>query len=171
MKIIKPDGISPPSKYYTGVGSRNTPPDILELMFLIAKKFGPDYFLRSGGAAGADLAFEKGAMFANIYYAKDATEATMGLVSKYHPAWHRCSFFARQLHGRNALQVLGDNLSTPSKFLICWTPDGAKTHMERTRETGGTGTTISIASAYGVPVYNLGNKGDFEMISSWIRRA
>jgi hypothetical protein len=159
-----------PSKYYTGVGSRNTPSDILQFMYLIAKKLGPDYFLRSGGAMGADLAFEGGAVFANIYYADDATATTMEMASQYHSAWHKCSFFARKLHGRNVLQILGDDLQTPSEFVICWTPDGATSHQERSIETGGTGTAISVASAYGVPVYNLRKKEHFEMINNWVRR-
>lgn len=48
-------------KFYTGIGSRNTPEDILEIMsdlaFIFHKK---GWTLRSGGADGADLAFEEG---------------------------------------------------------------------------------------------------------------
>lgn len=48
-------------KFYTGIGSRNTPEDILEIMsdlaFILHKK---GWTLRSGGADGADLAFEEG---------------------------------------------------------------------------------------------------------------
>jgi hypothetical protein len=66
-----------------------------------------------------------------------------------------CKPYVRKLHGRNAFQILGLSLNTPSKYCICWTPDGATTHMERVRRTGGTGTAISIADAYKVPVVNL----------------
>lgn len=51
------------SKYYTGVGSRDTPPDILSLMERVAEKLSFEgWVLRSGGAAGADLAFQRGAL-------------------------------------------------------------------------------------------------------------
>ena len=47
--------------YWTGVGSRETPPEIVQLMGTIARgltKVGG--ILRSGGATGADSAFEAG---------------------------------------------------------------------------------------------------------------
>lgn len=48
-------------KYYTGVGSRETPPDILTLMTALGKKLVSEgWTLRSGGALGADAAFEFG---------------------------------------------------------------------------------------------------------------
>ena len=48
-------------KPYTGVGSRETPPDIYELMQKIGYRLSLDGFtLRSGGAYGADQAFELG---------------------------------------------------------------------------------------------------------------
>ncbi len=55
-------------KFYTGVGSRETPSDILELMervgFALASQ---GWTLRSGGAVGADQAFENG-MFRCVGY-------------------------------------------------------------------------------------------------------
>ena len=145
-----------PLIYYTGVGSRNTPPHILAIMTNLATKLSTNnYVLRSGGAKGADSAFEKGALWYEIYYANDATEKSIALAGQYHPKWNACKDWARKLHGRNAFQVLGDDLNTPSSFVICWTKDGAISHAERALTTGGTGTAISIASAHGIPVYNL----------------
>lgn len=49
------------SKAYAGIGSRQTPPAILEIMREIAVyMYERDYVLRSGGADGADTAFEGG---------------------------------------------------------------------------------------------------------------
>lgn len=48
-------------KYYTGVGSRETPEHILELMRKTGKALASQgWTLRSGGAKGADQAFEAG---------------------------------------------------------------------------------------------------------------
>lgn len=53
-------------KIYTGVGSRQTPPGICKLMVLIAGLYAArGWTLRSGGADGADLAFESGCDLAN----------------------------------------------------------------------------------------------------------
>jgi hypothetical protein len=150
-------------KYYTGVGSRSTPPHILTMMGFIANKLSNEgYVLRSGAAKGADTAFENSAgANKQIFVANHATPASMDIASKFHPAWHRCSTYAKKLHGRNSFQVLGPQLNQPSQFLICWTPDGCKSHKTRKYETGGTGTAISIADAYGTFVYNLANMEDY----------
>lgn len=101
-----------------------------------------------------------------IYLKSDATPESMAMAGKFHPVWNAkkkdgspvVSDFAKRLHGRNPFQVLGRNLATPSEFLICWTPDGCTKHSERRFETGGTGTAISIASVYNIPVHNLQNE-------------
>jgi hypothetical protein len=156
-------------KYYTGVGSRKTPPEIRLLMTKIAKKLSATHMLRSGGAIGADQAFEAGAgSNKKIYVASDATEAAKTVAAKYHPVWYRLSDFVKKLHGRNAFQVLGDDLATPSKFLVCWTPDGCVSHETRALRTGGTGTAISIASENGVTVFNLAIVSHRERLEKWV---
>ena len=50
------------TKFYTGIGSRQTPKDILNLIEDVAFKLASKgYILRSGAAKGADTAFEDGA--------------------------------------------------------------------------------------------------------------
>lgn len=144
-------------RYYTGVGSRETPQEILSIMTRIARCLKDrGYILRSGGAIGADSAFAAGADGAvEVWRPEHATDLAQEIASKYHPVWGRLNPYVRKLHGRNVFQVLGYDLSTPSEFLICWTPDGCTSHAQRSIKTGGTGTAISIASAYGVTVSNL----------------
>lgn len=158
---------------YTGIGSRSTPYDILIIMTKIAQwleKKG--YILRSGGAKGADKAFENGVVNVNnkeIFYANDANNEARQIAKRYHPAWHRMSNYAKNLHGRNAFQILGNNLNDPVDFVICWTPDGAETHNERCYETGGTGTAISIANQNGIRVFNLANAGSIDELRTFLK--
>lgn len=155
---------------YTGVGSRKTPPEILAVMTRLAEKLRAfTYVLRSGGAIGADQAFERGAgTRKNIFYAEDATPEAIAMASKFHPAWDRCSDYAKRLHGRNMMQVLGASLSEPSAFLICWTPDGAVKGSDCSIKTGGTATAIRAASAHGVPVYNMHRMEHLEMVTNYL---
>ena len=157
--------------YYTGVGSRDTPPDILILMEAIARKMASfGFWLRSGGAIGADSAFERGAgMNKQIFYANDATAQAMAIAAKFHPKWNRCSPFARKLHGRNAFQILGPNLNDPTQYCICWTPDGCISHATRQYATGGTGTAISIADYYKVLIVNLAIPEHFKVWDEWAK--
>lgn len=143
-------------KYYTGVDSRQTPKEVLELMTKIAVYLDKEgYILRSGGADGADKAFEKGSTHREIYKANDATIEAMEMAAKYHGNWFACSPYAKKLHGRNVFQVLGRDLKTPSEFVVCWTQDGCEKHEDRSFITGGTGTAISVASEHGITVWNL----------------
>jgi hypothetical protein len=147
-------------RYYTGIGSRQTPPTALEAMTVAAtalEKAG--YTLRSGGAAGADTAFEAGVKNKEIYLPwpgfngrtspfHSPTSAAFEMAEWIHPAWERCSSGARCLHARNCHQVLGLDLQTPSEFVLCWTPGG--------EVVGGTATALRIAAIRNIPIYNMG---------------
>ena len=153
---------------YTGIGSRKTPQDIIYQMEDIAKYLcSSGYTLRSGGAQGADAAFERGADEAcsrkEIFLPSDEIpDEAFEIAALHHPTWGGLPPFVKRLHSRNVQQVLGKNLDLQSKFVICWTPDGAESVT--TKETGGTGQAIRIANAYNVPVYNLANEGRFDEI-------
>ena len=161
---------------YTGVGSRETPTVMLGVMFSTARVLARErYILRSGGAGGADLAFEKGCGDIgkkDIYlpwpkfngsesglFTPSAT--AFRIAEEFHPAWDRLSNAARKLMARNTHQVLGYDCQHPSKLLICWTKDGGP--------TGGTGQAIRIANHYGIPVFNLYNTEDLVALSQWFR--
>lgn len=146
-------------KIYTGIGSRETPADVLTLMTRIAQIMARNgYTLRSGGAAGADEAFETGAgPHKEIYIPWPGFNGSLSglypsdeafvIAERFHPAWHRCRRGAKALHARNVHQVLGQDLKTPTSLVICWTMDGLG--------GGGTGQAIRIATAYHVPVHDL----------------
>jgi len=140
-------------KYYSGIGARKTPVNILDMMQTLSSKLEKEGFiLRSGGADGADTAFERGVEDPNhalIYTAQDLTPDAMQLTSKFHPAWNKCSDYVKKLHARNTLIILGRDLKTPASFIVCWTQDA--------QVIGGTGQGIRIAQAYNIPVFNLAN--------------
>lgn len=149
---------------YTGVGSRATPQETLDFITDIATQLAQDGFtLRSGGAIGADHAFELGCKHAHgdavIYRPEHVTgqygRLALDMARVLHPAWSRCSTYVQKLHARNMFQVLGSNLDTPSQCVICWTPDGAVRADECTRVTGGTAMAIRCATMHNVPVINL----------------
>jgi len=147
-------------KIYTGIGSRETPDDILFEMSRIAKFYG--YKLRSGGASGADIAFERGCDEFHgekeiyIPWCKfngssskmfSITLKALEMAEKFHPNWAALSQPAKLIMARNCYQVLGQDLETPTELVICWTKDG--------KASGGTGQAIRIANHYEIPVLNL----------------
>jgi len=165
-------------KYYAGIGSRETPPEILNYFTLLAKYLAKHkYVLRSGGARGADKAFEAGCDAANgqkeIYLPWKGFEGSDSplivsdpnafiIASKYHPKWMSLSAGAKKLQARNTHQVLGWDLNTPSDFIICWTRNGSG--------AGGTGQAIRIAEAYNIPVFDTGKYRSIDDIKVAIKK-
>lgn len=149
--------------YYAGIGSRQTPSEMLktmtELAELLAKK---GYTLRSGGAAGADQAFEKGSgSNKEIFLPRsDLPIWTIAFTMLYHPRPESLSTYAWQLMNRNAMQILGTDGNTPVDFVVCWTKDG--------KASGGTGQAIRIAKSLDIPVYNLYNNKEVSELANRI---
>jgi hypothetical protein len=171
---------------YTGIGSRETPHEVLGLMTVLGWQLALDgWTLRSGAAPGADTAFERGALAAlkeegvvrpEIYlpwkgfenrdsaYSNDPSDRAMELAQKFHPAWGSLTQGMRKLHARNVHQILGHNVDAPhlSTFVICWTKDG--------KGGGGTGQALRIARHYGIKeVYDLANREDQDKMREWLR--
>lgn len=159
-------------RHYAGVGSRETPPDVLNLMWRLAGLLAGSHVLRSGAADGADTAFETGALdrrgTVEIYLPwkgfngnasplYDVTPEAMRMASTAHPRWEHLGQGPQKLHARNCYQVLGQDLKTPGEFVLCWTADGCESAKTRRQGTGGTATAIVLAERHGIPVFNLCN--------------
>lgn len=166
--------------HYTGVGSRKTPTPIKMRMQTMARSLArAGVVLRSGGAAGADLAFERGCdkergpkeiylpwedfgddcerddlssffVFGPRNPGSRLLERAEQIASSVHPAWDNLNVSVQLLHTGNVFQVLGHDLETPSRFLICWTPGG--------KLRGGTRTALLVAARHRVPCFNLGSR-------------
>lgn len=182
-------------RYYTGIGSRETPRDILKLMEDIAFKLASkDYILRSGAAPGADAAFENGAKA----YADNIDErVTLGQI--YIP-WD--SFTSYDDYYKDWYKVL-DRMSTKIQAYQlaeqthpAWKKcsKGAKAlHARNTYQIlgpllnnpssflicwakldkhgnikGGTATAWNLAQKYNVPCFNLFNEDDKKRLMNFV---
>ena len=140
-----------PIKYYAGIGSRKTPEKVLKQLTLLAQYLEKrNYILRSGGAIGADKAFEAGSTHNEIFRQNNATLEAQEIAGKFHPFWSNCNDYTKKLMARNIMILLGKNLNTPVEFVLCWT-DAPKSAW------GGTNFGILVAKAYKIPVFNLYN--------------
>lgn len=159
------------NKSYAGVGSRETPHDVCLLFERVATYLAKqNYILRSGGAEGADQAFECGCDKAKgkkeIYLPWSNFEGSKSklvvkdamafeIAKNYHPGWEYLSQGAQKLQARNSHQILGKILNNPVEFVICWTKGG--------KGSGGTGQAIRIARGYEVPIFDAGLYKDVEL--------
>lgn len=168
--------------FYSGVGSRETPQHVQDTMRTVAAELGArGWTLRSGHAEGADSAFELGAFGRSkeIYLpwngfngrhfgvddainpaALDNYKQAMVYAEHFHPAWEKCSRGARGLHTRNIYQILGQDLNTPVKCVVCWTKDG--------KSSGGTGQALRLAEYLEIPVFNLHDPAKLEELADYI---
>lgn len=189
-------------KFYAGIGSRDTPPQILAHMTAIAhtlrgagtrleadprlddeimvRVIGPSIWLRTGGAKGADAAFERGAgVWAHIYLPwngfitpeppgeepvtytpiihDEPSPEALAMAAEFHPAWGHCTDGARLLLARNCHIILGDDLKTPVWRVICWTPEASLNGANDKGYplSGGTNHALRIAAAHKITVTNL----------------
>lgn len=149
------------SRVYAGIGSRETPANVLGYMRSCAAQLERlGYTLRSGGASGADTAFANGCKSKTIYRADDATPAAIKTVARFHPAPHLLTPFVTRLHARNAMILLGHDLNDPVQFVLCWTPGG--------RVTGGTGQGLRIALHHKIPIVNMATPGWQSLLTSLV---
>ncbi len=161
-------------KYYTLIGSRKTPDNILTLLANVATKLDEQgWTVRSGGANGADNCadhvvkkevylpwngfnghykdHEKGYI---VYSDLQRIHEASAHASLHHKYWKTTKKESvKHLHRRNMHQVLGNTLSSKSSFVVVWAePDNERGegHVQ-----GGTGSAVSLALSFDIPVYNL----------------
>ena len=163
-------------KVYAGIGSRETPSAVLAVLEALASVLArAGFVLRSGGAPGADTAFEDGADRGGgakeIYLPWKGfngnrsercvlPEEAFALAEEFHPLGRglRTKQAVHKLMARNCQQILGQKLDSPVGFVVCWTAGG--------RLLGGTAQALRIAAARGIRVSNLGNGATLREITS-----
>lgn len=171
-----------PSMHYAGIGARETPAVVKEIMLSVARQlWRSGYTLRSGGV-GADFAFEIGTPENKIlilgdqaWVSKPSVVGEVGSgfarkveympgdaffmeskVREHHPEPFRLNGAARKRMRAGALRVLEykrPGLELPQvDFVLCWTPDGS---IDGGGRPGELGHVLRLAQHYGIPVFNL----------------
>lgn len=184
----RPGLMADPGRFYAGIGSRETPENMLDLMERLARRLAEQgWVLRSGGASGADTAFGRGAPVGMRqlflpwprFNGRSAQQpdclmpadpdAAMKIAAEHHPAWHRLSDPARRLMARNACQVLGERLDAPSRFVVCWAKNPERDQSGRIRDVaGGTGLAVRIAYSRGIDVIHLADHSHLARIERFL---
>lgn len=165
-------------KYYAGIGSRSCPLNICDAMTQLATTLNNiGYTLRSGNAISADQAFAKGVFDEksqiwlpwkefnfdfqllrrkHTYKVIQVNDSVaFESIDKFHPSPKRLGLQGVKLMARNYRQIVG--LGEPnSQFVLCWTTEG--------REVGGAAQAIRIARHFSIPVYNLYDMTDIQIL-------
>ena len=160
------------TKYYAGIGSRETPRDILEVMTKVATILNREgWILRTGDAKGADAAFRTGASNKQVYTIKSLSQISKEMCDicyndliTLHPNVNAVMRkpWAKEYLMRDFLQVRGYHPNdTLSSFIICWTKDAGL--------NGGTAQAMRLAHKLGIDIYNLADKSTLQLILKFIQ--
>lgn len=169
-------------KYYTGIGSRDVPTIVNKVLIELGTKLAlAGYCLRSGGADGCDTAFQQGvensgvqiSKYQEIYLPWDnfngmRANSSLGylvpktnslateLTHKHHPRGNQLRPGVLKLMNRNAFQILGSDMNTPSDFVVCYATNPRFDYKDRIYDVaGGTGQAVRIAYSLGIEVFNI----------------
>jgi O-acetyl-ADP-ribose deacetylase (regulator of RNase III) len=173
---------TPAGPTFAGIGARATPEASLKKLKAVSKILaGKGFVLRSGGADGADSYCEAGADAGggakeiylpwsgfndrkpdgNSVFAEVGPEHEK-IAENYHPKWSKLKPGSRKLMARNASQMLGRDLKSPSSVVLCWTKGG--------EPVGGTGQALRMAKDMGIESVNLGDPRIMKMNPEAIAR-
>lgn len=164
-------------KYYAGVGSRETPDDVLLLMIRLGRTLADvGYTLSSGDAIGADRAFWFGATLSprhaevgcRIYLHKDGYQGRFNnpkigflVATQFRETWDKAEAIASAarggfyglgpggiaLHTRNVFQIYGHTLRAKVGSVYYWGLPKGKTE----KVNGGTNTALQLAIKANLP--------------------
>ena len=150
-------------------GNPDAPPEIIERMIQIAKRLeAMEFTVRIGGMQGIEDAIEKAIEKKEVHLPfKDfdqkqskftyVSERATAVAKMFFPNWDAMKKGVQLFLAKNARVLMGQRVDSPALFFVCWTQDGVESFKDTTNRTGFTGHSIAIASALGIPIFNLGN--------------
>ena len=186
-----------PTMTYAGIGSRETPQEILDLMTKAAEYLdGLGYTLRSGAADGADTAFEKGATKKEIFKGFDAAgETEVKIAHEIHPdlkgameASKNKKIKAKLAEGatKEEAEKSGERSAWAVQNLMARntnqvfgknlnsTSDFVLFYAKETdnplRPKGGTGQAVEMARRKGIPTINMADANWRDQLSAVIKK-
>lgn len=155
-----PAKLDKPTMTYAGIGSRETPAEVLAQMTEVARELERRGYTLNTGVSfknkkeGADEAFYKGtALLYNLFSPEKQGSRTreQAIAKEVHPNPSALTEGALKLMARNTNQVFGDNLSTPVDFVLFY----AKETNNPLRPQGGTGQAVEMARRKGIVTINM----------------
>lgn len=154
---------------YAAISNENAPANVIEQFKSIAIDMeNRGYTMRTSGNKGVEEIIEVVAQNKEIYipwkkfndresqYCK-VDKSAIDLVGTLHPSFQDLKDSVKAIIGRYAHVILGKDLKSPVRCVVCWTEDGVESAKDKTAKTGYCGTPIQIASNARIPVFNLKN--------------
>ena len=157
--------LQPPVRAYAGFGSWNTPAHIVVVIESLGRALAEaGWTLRTGGAAGAESAFERGCDAVGgrkelVGRPADIESASAQFWPETLLPWAQLSANTRALLAQSACQILGPDLDAPAKFLAYWkSTDGRSFEIDH---------ALQIAAAHAVPCVRIEHPINLSRLVDW----
>ncbi len=183
------------TRFYAGIGARNTPRNIQDIMTRLATKLEKDgWILRSGAAEGADSAFERGVINpqanAEIYlpWYKFPTQAkdprVLPRIAGSQPQFINYQTLPTAQAARQTVSVYHPNSAGKPDWWFDLMARNAMQVLGRDLKTpatmviaftkdgqvvGGTGQALRMAQKLQIPIRNLGNPQTLASVQDYLR--
>lgn len=164
---------------YAGIGNEDAPDPVLRQMEKLSVDLDMGgWTVRCDGGKGPSEIFEKttthelylpwnnfnGKQNSVCKVSKEANDLT----KQFHPSFESLKDSIKAIVSRHAHVILGKDLKSPVKFVVCYSGDGAESGKERSAKTGYMSIPIAIASAQRIPIFNLKNEGALARLEAFL---
>ena len=163
---------------YSGIGHRNTPEKVRDMMTSIGSQLAQmGFILRSGNAIGADQAWEEEVTrkMKEIFIINRKHSCPFGIIPKF--TQEQWDFVVRHYHGgetdfikqseyvqqlflRNLNILCGKHLDDKVDFVAYW--------HEGEHCDGGTGHTVAMAKTLEIPCFNIWSEKDQQAMDEFV---
>jgi hypothetical protein len=155
-----PSKSATPTMTYAGIGSRETPKEVLDKMTEVSKYLESQGYTLNTGVTfqgkeeGADAAFSRGTTKKNLFSPENQGGRTKekSIAKEIHPNPSALKEGGLKLMARNTNQIFGDDLNTPVDFVLFYAKE-----TKGIRPEGGTGQAVEMARRKGIPAINMAN--------------
>lgn len=165
---------------YAAISNDNAPPHVVEqFKKIVLDMEARGYTMRTSGNKGVEEIIESLVSSKEVHVAwkgfnqretqfTRVDKAAIELVGTLHPAFNDLKDSVKTIIARYAHVILGKDLKSPVRCVVCWTEDGAESAKEKTAKTGYCGTPIQIASNARVPIFNLKNDNAIYRLNNFL---
>lgn len=156
-------------KAYAALSNKNAPEEVVETMRRLVHKLNDEgYTLRTAGNEGPEESLEaqteqkevhipwKGFNNRESRFNRNDNNA-IEIVQAFHPTFASLKPAVQAIIARSAHVILGKDLRSPVRFLVCWSEDGLENAKDRSIKSGYMGMPVAVANSLSIPVFNLKN--------------
>ncbi|MDF9399078.1 hypothetical protein [Vibrio sp. 1180_3] len=176
-------------RYYSIFSNTTAPSEIRTVMYRVAASLADKGYVQRSGGNSVEKPFISGATILSGSEQKSKImlpwdgfgdqrigsgnyvgnqKLAQQMAKRYLKGFNRLKPEQRLIVARQVYVLLGKELKQHSEFLLCYTDDGATSHIDTKNKSFE--FILRLASNYGIRVFNFRNDQDLAMATAWLER-